>query len=80
MSTDEQELDRQVTATREYALNILEADAGDLELYQDKSTGTDTARDGYKRLVSDSESGKVDTLVVKSVSRLARSIRDLDRS
>lgn len=59
VSTDEQELSRQLEATREYAVESLDADPGDLELYRDKSTGTDTARDGYQRLMSDVDAGKV---------------------
>lgn len=80
VSTNDQELQRQIEATREYALDTLEAEPGELDLYRDKSTGTDTARDGYKRLMTDVEDGHVDGIVIKSVSRISRSIRDLDRT
>ena len=80
VSTADQDLKRQVSATREYALDRLGAAPGELELYRDKSTGTDTARDGYKRLIDGVEAGEVDAVVVKSVSRISRSIRDLDRT
>jgi len=80
VSTADQDLKRQVSAAREYALDRLGADPGELELYRDKSTGTDTARDGYKRLIDGVEAGEVDAVVVKSVSRISRSIRDLDRT
>jgi len=80
VSTADQDLKRQVSATRDYALDRLGADPGQLELYRDKSTGTDTARDGYKRLIDGVEAGEVEAVVVKSVSRISRSIRDLDRT
>ena len=80
ISTDDQELQRQIEATREYALEHLDADPSELDLYQDTSTGTDIAREGYKRLMADVEADEVDAVVVKSVSRISRSIRDLDRT
>ena len=80
VSTADQDLKRQVSATRTYALDRLGADPSQLELYRDKSTGTDTARDGYKRLIDGVEAEEVDAVVVKSVSRISRSIRDLDRT
>jgi len=80
VSTQEQSLDRQVTACREYAVSQLAAEPGDLMMYRDKDTGTDTSRDGYEKLLTAAGSGEVSTLVVKSVSRLSRSVRDLDRT
>jgi len=55
-------------------------DLDDVEVYRDKSTGTDTERSGYQQLLEDVDDGAVDAVVVNSVSRVARSIRDLDRS
>lgn len=80
VSTADQNLDRQLTATREYAADRLGADLADLEVYRDKSTGTDTDRSGYRNLVADAESGEIDAVVVHEVSRVARSISDLERT
>jgi len=89
VSTDEQNLDRQLEATTDYAENHVGASPRDIEVYRDKSTGTDTERSGYQELLEDIEHGldegerfdvMIDTVVVKSVSRVARSIRDLDRT
>lgn len=80
VSTQDQNLDRQIDATTEYAQREFDADLDDLEIYRDKSTGTDTARDGYKQLMADVEAGTVDAVVVNSISRISRSIRDLDRT
>ena len=80
VSTQDQNLDRQVTATYEYAQDRLGASLGAIEEYRDKSTGTNTSRKDYRRLMADVEAGEVGTVVVKSISRIARSIRDLDRT
>jgi DNA invertase Pin-like site-specific DNA recombinase len=80
VSTADQNLDRQLTATREYAADRLGADLADLEVYRDKSTGTDTDRSGYRSLMSDAEAGEVNAVVVHEVSRVARSISDLERT
>lgn len=80
VSTDDQSLERQLDATYTYAQDRLDADLSAIETYRDKSTGTDTSRDGYRALLADAEAGEVDAVVAKSVSRIARSIRDLDRT
>lgn len=80
VSTADQNLDRQLEATSEYAQNQLGAEPADIEVYRDRSTGTDTARDGYRSLIESVEAGEIEMVVSKSVSRIARSIRDLDRT
>jgi len=90
VSTPEQNLDRQLEDTTEYAQKHLETALADTKVYKDKSTGTDTDRSGYQELLHDVEhgldqqewygDGEIDAVVVKSVSRVARSIRDLDRT
>jgi DNA invertase Pin-like site-specific DNA recombinase len=67
-------------ATAEYAEREFGADLPDLEYYTDKSTGTDTARDGYHDLLDDMAGGDIDAVVANSVSRVSRSIRDLDKT
>jgi len=80
VSTEDQSLDRQMEATADYAEREFGAELGDLEYYTDKSTGTDTARAGYHELLDDVASGHVDAVVANSVSRVSRSIRDLDKT
>ena len=78
VSTDDQSLDRQIENTTQYAANRLDADLNEIDIYRDKSTGTDIERSGYQDLVDDLD--KLDAVVVNSVSRISRSIRDLDRT
>ncbi|MFB6362070.1 MAG: recombinase family protein [Halobacteriales archaeon] len=80
VSTQDQHLDRQLEATSEYAQANLDADPAEIDVYRDKSTGTDTAREGYRSLLNDVVADEVNAVVAKSVSRIARSIRDLDRT
>lgn len=80
VSTADQNLDRQLESTAEYAQSKLDADLPDLDVYSDKSTGTDTARDDYLDMMDAVEDGAYDAVVVHSVSRISRSIRDLDRT
>jgi DNA invertase Pin-like site-specific DNA recombinase len=80
VSTADQNLDRQIEATQRYARDTLGADLADIEVYRDKSTGTNTERSGYREMMEDVEGGDAEAIVVNSISRVARSIRDLDRT
>jgi DNA invertase Pin-like site-specific DNA recombinase len=76
VSTAEQSVDRQVHALHEYA----ERELPECELVEhiDRSTGTDTDRQGFRDMLDGA--GELDHVVVHEVSRLARSIGDLDRT
>ena len=52
---------------------------GDVTIFFDKATGTNTDRNGHTELLTRVCEGDFDAVVVHSVSRLSRSIRDLDR-
>lgn len=80
VSTEDQNLDRQIERTAEYATERLGADLADLRRYQDKSTGTDVDRSGYQKMMADAEAGELEVVVVHSVSRICRSISDLQRT
>lgn len=77
VSTEDQSLARQAHATRDYALEEFDT-AG--ETYEDADTGTNTDRADYQRLMADVEAEAVDVVVVKDMSRVARSVRDLMRT
>jgi DNA invertase Pin-like site-specific DNA recombinase len=80
VSTADQSLDRQLSSTQEYAEREFGADLGDLQIYRDKSTGTNTERSGYQEMMADAADGRFDAVVVHSVSRVCRSISDLERT
>ena len=76
VSTDEQSLARQRKITSEYATDRLGVPPSAIELYLDKRTGTNTERDGYRRLMQDIENGEIERVIVSEVSRVSRSVRD----
>lgn len=80
VSTSDQNLDRQLERTTEYAEHTNGADLSEIKVYQDKSTGTDTKRDGYRDLMADVEAGEIEAVVVHETTRLTRSLQDLDRT
>lgn len=80
VSTDEQSLDRQLERTSDYATDTLGASLGNVDTYRDKATGTDTGRQGFREMLSQVEAGEYDHVVANSVSRISRSIRDLDQT
>jgi len=80
VSTADQSLDRQMSSTKDYAEREFGAGLDDLEIYRDKSTGTDTDRSGYQTMMEDAEDGRLDGVVVHSISRVCRSISDLERT
>ncbi|MFP4627191.1 MAG: recombinase family protein [Natronomonas sp.] len=80
VSTADQNLDRQIGRTADYAKSHLGADLEDIVRYQDKSTGTNVDRSGYQDMMADAEDGDLDAVVVLSISRICRSISDLERT
>ena len=80
VSTEDQNLDRQVKRTAEYSQQRLGADLSEIERYQDKSTGTNVDRSGYQEMMVDAEAGNLRAVVVHSISRICRSISDLERT
>jgi len=78
VSTEEQSLERQLEATHEYTNQ--QFDTVPVETYRDKSTGTDTDRSSFRQLLEDVQDDQYDAVVANSVSRISRSIRDLDQT
>lgn len=80
VSTADQNLDRQLQSTNGYALDTFDADLSEIETYRDKSTGTNTERDGYRSMMQAVENGEHEVVVVHEISRMARSLQDLERT
>lgn len=78
VSTEQQNLTRQANATEAYVTE--EFPEAEVRTIADADTGTDTDRDGYERLMLAVENGDVNAVVVKDMSRIARSVRDLMRT
>lgn len=73
-------LTRQLESTHTYATEQLDVSLNEIRGYQDKSTGTNTERNGYRDLMADIQDVTITIVVVHEISRLARSLRDLDRT
>lgn len=80
VSTQDQSLERQLTATHQYAQDTLGADAAEIQTYRDKSTGTNTDRSGYQAMMAAVEGGDHDVVVAHSIDRIARSLADFERT
>ncbi|TKX42464.1 resolvase [Halorubrum sp. SD690R] len=80
VSTEEQNLERQLQSVQSYAEEKLDTELSDLQIFRDKSTGTDTSRSGYRDMMETLEGGDVEHVVVHEISRLARSLQDLERT
>lgn len=80
VSTEEQNLERQLQSVQSYSEDKLNTELSDLQIFRDKSTGTDTSRSGYRDMMEILEEGDVEHVVVHEISRLARSLQDLERT
>lgn len=80
VSTEDQSLERQLTATHEYAQDRLGVDLDDITTYRDKSTGTNTKRSGYQSMMAAVDNGEHDAVIVHSLDRIARSLTDFERT
>ena len=86
VSTDDQSVERQLRTTKQKAEQIgdeLTADSKTdavIKTYRDKQTGTNTDRDGYQELMHDVKTAGFEAVVVDEVSRIARSISDLEET
>jgi len=80
VSTPDQSLDGQKQAAWDYCVETLDESPGNIVVLEDKSTGTDTERSGYRELMNRASAGEFDRVVVREVSRIARNMRDLNRT
>lgn len=77
VSTEEQDLQRQLDETTDYLLSRFDVERGDVEYYKDTGSGGDTQRKAFQELLTAVENGDHDTVVVLELSRLSRSMSDL---
>ena len=79
MASQAESLDTQVTV---YTQMIAENDSWEFAgIYADEGkTGTNTNRPGYQQMMEDALSGKIDLILVKSISRFSRNVVDCHQS
>lgn len=80
VSTENQNLERQIHSTTEFAQDRLGVSLEEIDVFRDKSTGTNTKRDGYRNMMRGIEDGQIVAVVVHEISRIARSVQDLERT
>lgn len=80
VSAADQDLAHQCDRLWEYAVEELGVDPDEIEVIEDRSTGTDIDRSGYRELMERVEAGDTDRVVVRSVSPMARNMRDLQNT
>ena len=76
VSTADQDLEHQKESLWDY-VDELDLETDDVEVIEDKSTGTNTDRIGYRDLMDGVKNGDIEVVVVRSVTRIARDMRDL---
>lgn len=77
VSTTDQNIQQQVENLKVYVTEELGYSLSEVEVIRDQSTGTNTDRDGYQQLLEHVREDEADAVVVRSVSRIARNMRDL---
>ncbi|MBX0284736.1 recombinase family protein [Halomicroarcula sp. F28] len=80
VSTQEQSLDRQRNSTSDYVTTHFDVELDDLEFFEDKSTGTNVDRSEFREMMDRIENGEIDVVIVKELSRLSRSLQDLQQT
>lgn len=80
VSTKDQSIVRQRRSTSDYAGRVFDVSSDEIVIYKDKSTGTNIRRSGYASMMEDAEAGEIEAVVVHSISRVARSISDLEKT
>jgi DNA invertase Pin-like site-specific DNA recombinase len=77
VSTVDQDLDHQEQNLWEYATDELGIPDEEITVLDDTSTGTDVDRPGYRDLLARVRDGDVDRVIVREVTRLGRTMREI---
>lgn len=80
VSTDEQNLEHQKENLWDYATTDLGLEPSEIEVLADKSTGTNTDRSGYRKMLERVRDGEADAIVAREVTRLGRSMREISEN
>lgn len=80
VSKPEQNIGHQKENLWEYATDRLDTPADEIDVLADKRTGTNTDRSGYREMMERVRDGEVDAVVVRTVRRLGRSMREINEN
>lgn len=77
VSPVDQNLQRQILSTAEYAGQHFDVQLNELEYYRDKTTGANTGRSSYRKMMNAVGTGSHRIVVVREISRITRSLANL---
>lgn len=80
VSKQEQNLEHQEDNLWTHATDELGVPPDEITVLSDKSTGTDTDRSGYRQMLKRVRGGEADRVVVREVTRLGRTMRDISEN
>lgn len=80
VSTADQDLEHQENNLWDYAINELDVEPSEIQPLTDEATGTNTNRSGYREMLKLARNGEVDQIVVREVTRLGRTMREISEN
>jgi DNA invertase Pin-like site-specific DNA recombinase len=80
VSTQDQDLQHQQENLWSYATDELDIEPQNLTVLKDKATGTNTDRSGYREMLELVRDGEVQQVVVREVTRLGRTMREISEN
>lgn len=80
VSTQDQNIKHQKDNLWEYATERLGIDPATIDVLADKRTGTNIDRSGYREMMARVRSGEADAVVVRTIRRLGRSMREINEN
>jgi DNA invertase Pin-like site-specific DNA recombinase len=78
VSTPEQDIGQQKEKLWNHAIDELEIDPSNIDVLEDEATGSNTDRDGYQEMMHRVREGETARVIVRSITRLGRNMRDLN--
>jgi DNA invertase Pin-like site-specific DNA recombinase len=78
VSTPEQDIAQQKEKLWNHAIDELEIEPSNIDVLEDEATGSNTDRDGYQEMLRRVREGETERVIVRSITRLGRNMRDLN--
>jgi len=80
VSTQDQDLQHQESNLWDYATDELDVPPSQITVLTDKATGTNTNREGYRKMLKLVRGGDAEQVVVREVTRLGRTMREISEN